>query len=37
MTEIFKARGYITAETARYIDVLSNRAFIYNVEEEPDE
>jgi hypothetical protein len=36
-TEIFKARGYTTAETAGYIDVLPNRALIYNVEEEPDE
>ena len=35
--EIFKARGYTTAETAGYIDVLPNRALIYNVEEEPDE
>jgi hypothetical protein len=34
-TEIFKARGYTTEETAGYIDVLPNRALIYNVEGEP--
>jgi hypothetical protein len=35
-TEIFKARGYTAEETAGYIDVLPNRALIYNVEEELD-
>jgi DDE superfamily endonuclease/Tc5 transposase DNA-binding domain len=35
-TEIFKARGYTAEETAGYIDVLPNRALIYNVEEEPN-
>jgi hypothetical protein len=35
MTEIFIARGYTAEETAGYIDVLPNRALIYNVEEEP--
>ena len=34
-TEIFKARGYTAAETADYINVLPNRALIYNIEEEP--
>ena len=33
-TEIFKARGYTAEETANYIDVLPNRALIYNVEEQ---
>ena len=35
-TEIFRARGYTAEETAGYIDVLPNRALIYNVEEEPN-
>jgi hypothetical protein len=35
-TEIFKARGYTAEETAGYIDVLPNRALIYNREEEPN-
>jgi hypothetical protein len=35
-TEIFKARGYTAEKTAGYIDVLPNRALIYNVEEEPN-
>ena len=35
-TEIFKARGYTAEETAGYMDVLPNRALIYNVEEEPN-
>jgi hypothetical protein len=35
-TEIFKARGYTAEETAGYIDVLPNRALIYNIEEEPN-
>jgi hypothetical protein len=34
-TEVFKARGYTEEETASYIDILPNRALIYNVEEEP--
>ena len=29
-------RGYTAEETASYIDVLPNRALIYNVEEEPN-
>jgi hypothetical protein len=33
--EIFIARGYTAEETEGYIDVLPNRALIYNVEEEP--
>jgi hypothetical protein len=33
-TEIFRARGYTAEETTGYIDVLPNRALIYNVEEE---
>jgi hypothetical protein len=35
-TEIIRARGYTAEETAGYIDVLPNRALIYNVEEEPN-
>jgi hypothetical protein len=34
--EIFRARGYTAEEIAGYIDVLPNRALIYNVEEEPN-
>jgi hypothetical protein len=34
-TEIFKARGYTAEETASYIDILPNRALIYDVEGEP--
>jgi hypothetical protein len=34
-TEIFMARGYTAEETAGYIDILPNRALIYNIEEEP--
>ena len=33
-TEIFRARGCTAEETAGYIDILPNRALIYNVEEE---
>jgi hypothetical protein len=35
-TEIFIARGYTAEETAGYINVLPNRALIYNVKEEPN-
>ena len=35
-TEVFKARGYTAEETAGYIDVLPNRALIYDVEGEPN-
>ena len=34
-TEILIARGYTAEETAGYIDILPNRALIYNVGEEP--
>jgi hypothetical protein len=34
MTEIFKVKGYTEKETAGYINVLPNRALIYNIKEE---